>query len=60
MSSLIRIKVYDITEFVSLHPGGDTILKNVGGDSSEGFHGPQHPASVWDLLAKYYLGNLEA
>ena len=53
------MKVYDITEFVSLHPGGDSILKNVGGDSSEGFHGPQHPASVWDLLAKYYLGKLE-
>ena len=44
---------------MSLHPGGDSILKNVGDDSSEGFHGPQHPASVWDLLAKYYIGKLD-
>ena len=44
---------------MSLHPGGDAILNNVGGDSSAGFHGPQHPASVWDLLAKYYIGKLD-
>eukprot|EP01126_Amoeba_proteus_P005647 TRINITY_DN1191_c0_g1_i2.p1 TRINITY_DN1191_c0_g1~~TRINITY_DN1191_c0_g1_i2.p1 ORF type:complete len:227 (+),score=40.82 TRINITY_DN1191_c0_g1_i2:374-1054(+) len=31
-------KVYDVTNFVSTHPGGPVILKNAGGDSSEGFH----------------------
>jgi len=51
-------KVYDVTEFVPLHPGGDSILNHVGGDSTEGFKGPQHPASVWDLLLKYHIGEL--
>ena len=52
-------KVYDVTEFVPLHPGGDSILNHVGGDSTEGFKGPQHPASVWDLLLKYHIGELD-
>ena len=43
-------KVYDITSYVEDHPGGDIILKNVGGDASIGAHGPQHPASMWDVL----------
>jgi hypothetical protein len=29
-------KVYDITYYATIHPGGDSILKNVGGDSSKG------------------------
>ena len=38
--------MYDLTQYVDEHPGGDSILNNVGGDSTEGFHGPQHPATV--------------
>jgi predicted heme/steroid binding protein len=51
-------KVYDVTSFVDSHPGGDTILNNAGKDSSAGVHGPQHPVSVWDVLATYYIGEL--
>lgn len=32
-------RVYDVTEYVAIHPGGDAILRNVGADSSAGFHG---------------------
>jgi cytochrome b involved in lipid metabolism len=32
-------KVYDVTDYIDLHPGGDAILRNAGLDSSEGFHG---------------------
>lgn len=39
-------KVYNITSYVDEHPGGDVILNNVGGDASEGAHGPQHPGNV--------------
>lgn len=53
-------KVYDITDFVDTHPGGDSILNNVGGDSSEGVHGPQHPVTVWDVLAVYLIGDLKS
>lgn len=51
-------KVYDVTEYVDIHPGDDAILNYVGGDSSKGFHGPQHPASVWDVIREFYIGDL--
>ncbi len=38
--------MYDLTDYVDEHPGGESILNNVGKDSTEGFHGPQHPATV--------------
>lgn len=51
-------RVYDITEYIDQHPGGDSILRNVGKDSTEGFRGPQHPATVFDLVEEYRIGNL--
>lgn len=51
-------KVYDVTDFIDEHPGGDSILNNAGKDSSKGFHGPQHPVSVWDVIVLYYIGDL--
>jgi cytochrome b involved in lipid metabolism len=51
-------KVYDVTDYIDEHPGGDSILNNAGGDSTVGVHGPQHPASMWDVLKLYYIGDL--
>mmetsp|Transcript_28328 Transcript_28328/g.28620 ORF Transcript_28328/g.28620 Transcript_28328/m.28620 type:complete len:128 (-) Transcript_28328:221-604(-) len=53
-------KVYDITDYVDQHPGGDSILNHVGGDASAGFHGPQHPVTALDVLANHYIGVLRA
>lgn len=53
-------KVYDITDYVYDHPGGESILTNAGGDSTAGVHGPQHPPSMWDVLKLYYIGDLKA
>lgn len=50
--------VYDVTDYVDEHPGGDSILNNAGADSSLGFHGPQHPVSVADVLVLYKIGSL--
>lgn len=50
--------VYDITSYIDDHPGGDSILNNAGGDSSIGVHGPQHPISMFDVLALYKIGEL--
>jgi len=36
---IIHDKVYDITDYVDEHPGGDAILSNAGGDSTEKFFG---------------------
>jgi cytochrome b involved in lipid metabolism len=52
-------KVYDVTGYVDLHPGGTSICNNAGKDSSVGFHGPQHPTTVIDVLNLYYIGDLE-
>ncbi len=51
-------KVYDITDYVNDHPGGLKILKNVGKDSTEGFHGPQHGISHKQNIIDYYIGTL--
>ena len=52
-------KVYDISSYVNDHPGGDSILTNVGGDATAGFHGPQHPETVVDVIPNYYIGDLK-
>lgn len=52
------LKVYDLTDYVEEHPGGMAILYNAGGDASEGFHGPQHPPTVHELIKDYCIGDL--
>ena len=56
---VIEGKVYDVSEYVDEHPGGDAILNKAGEDATEGFKGPQHPPRVWDELSEYYIGVLE-
>ncbi|KAG2497178.1 hypothetical protein HYH03_004767 [Edaphochlamys debaryana] len=51
-------RVYDITEYVPEHPGGESILRNIGGDATEGFHGPQHPVTTFLLADEYCIGKL--
>jgi cytochrome b involved in lipid metabolism len=52
-------KVYDITAYVDEHPGGESILNNAGGDATDGFHGPQHPPTVLDVVEEYVIGTLK-
>ncbi|CAN0134569.1 unnamed protein product [Scytosiphon promiscuus] len=52
-------KVYDVTPYLEAHPGGDALLRNAGGDSTKGMHGPQHPASAMEILEQHYIGVLE-
>ncbi len=52
---IINGKVYDFTEYLPLHPGGEAILRNAGRDSTEGFSGSQHPARVWDMVNRTAL-----
>uniref|UniRef100_A0A7S0QX03 Cytochrome b5 heme-binding domain-containing protein n=1 Tax=Pyramimonas obovata TaxID=1411642 RepID=A0A7S0QX03_9CHLO len=55
---ILKDKVYDITSYVDDHPGADAILNNAGGDSTEGFHGPQHPERVFHMIDDYLIGDL--
>jgi len=54
-----ELKVYDLTDYVEEHPGGLSILNNAGGDATEGFHGPQHPPTVHELVKDYCIGTLK-
>ncbi|XP_068171400.1 sulfite oxidase, mitochondrial [Antennarius striatus] len=54
--------VYDITEFVSIHPGGDKILLAAGGDLEPfwalyAVHKQEH---VLEMLSEYKVGELSA
>ncbi|KAL6662024.1 hypothetical protein ACP70R_001408 [Stipagrostis hirtigluma subsp. patula] len=57
---IIKDKVYDVTSYVEEHPGGDAILNNAGGDSTEGFFGPQHGTRVFDIIEDFCIGELKA
>ncbi|KER31124.1 oxidoreductase molybdopterin binding domain protein [Opisthorchis viverrini] len=53
-------KVYDVTNFVEKHPGGDKILLAAGSDVAPywrlyAFHHEKH---VIDILREYYIGDL--
>ena len=56
---IIDGKVYDVSDYVLTHPGGDAIMNNVGQDVSAGFHGPQHPKSVHDTVKAFLIGTLK-
>lgn len=58
--SVISGKVYDLTMWVNLHPGGkQAILSICGIDGTERFMAQHHGAQrQMDILARYYIGNL--
>lgn len=57
---IINNKVYNISSYFGSHPGGDSImLGNCGKEASEVFSAI-HSNFAWDLLSKYFIGNLVA
>jgi len=56
----VRGKVYNVTSWVSKHPGGvDTIVLNGGRDATQLFEA-YHPIKVYSMLAPYYVGEITA
>lgn len=55
---VVKGKVYDVTPYVEEHPGGLAILRNAGGDATDGFHGPQHPPRVFDIIDDFLIGTI--
>jgi len=54
----VRGKVYDVTSWVTKHPGGeDTIVLNGGRDGTILFEA-YHPTKVYPMLTKYYVGEI--
>ena len=55
---VVKGRVYDVTAYVDDHPGGAAILKHAGGDATAGFHGPQHPPRVFDIIDDFLIGDV--
>jgi sulfite reductase alpha subunit-like flavoprotein/predicted heme/steroid binding protein len=58
----IHGSVYDVTEFLPIHPGGSLIVTaNAGTDASKTFDDLAHTTNpeVMSLLSKYFIGHLE-
>ena len=62
---LIDGKVYDVTEFIGRHPGGDAVLEGCGIDSTELYEtrpmgsGTPHSPGARQRLDDYYIGELK-
>jgi len=62
---IIDRKVYDVTNFIGQHPGGNVILDACGTDATELFEtrpmgsGTPHSEYARDLLNDYFVGDLE-
>lgn len=56
----INGKVYDCTDFLEEHPGGDEILlSEVGKDATEAFDDVGHSEDARQMLVPMYVGDLE-
>ncbi|XP_076924530.1 cytochrome b5-like [Bidens hawaiensis] len=54
---VINARVYDITKFLTDHPGGDNVLLDVAGkDASEEFEDTGHGSAARLMLDEYYVG----
>ncbi|XP_037084697.1 cytochrome b5-like [Pollicipes pollicipes] len=54
-------RVYDVTRFLGLHPGGaDILLENAGRDATSAFHGVGHSPAAADAMRPYQVGLLAA
>lgn len=55
---IISSKVYDVTDYVSIHPGGENILQGCGKDSTVLFENQGHSLNAKSLKENYYVGDL--
>eukprot|EP01103_Thecamoeba_quadrilineata_P001558 TRINITY_DN11406_c0_g1_i1.p1 TRINITY_DN11406_c0_g1~~TRINITY_DN11406_c0_g1_i1.p1 ORF type:complete len:140 (-),score=7.44 TRINITY_DN11406_c0_g1_i1:54-473(-) len=55
---IIHGKVYDVTKWRDEHPGGDVILKNIGGESTADFEEVGHFTYVRDFMEQFCIGEL--
>jgi len=59
--TVIYDKVYDVTEYLARHPGGEEVLMEyVGYDATIAFRGVGHSKAAFRILEKYLIGILPA
>ncbi|XP_057448083.1 cytochrome b5 [Lotus japonicus] len=53
-------KVYDVTQYLDDHPGGDDVLiAATGKDATDDFEDAGHSKTARELMAEYYIGELD-
>ncbi|KAG6618148.1 hypothetical protein I3842_Q124900 [Carya illinoinensis] len=53
-------KVYDVTQFLRDHPGGDEVLISATGkDATDEFEFVAHSNPAKDMMSKYYIGDID-
>lgn len=56
---IIHNNIYDVTEFLNEHPGGEEVLlEQAGKDGSEAFEDVGHSRDARELMVKYKIGEL--
>ncbi|KAJ8921651.1 hypothetical protein NQ315_010560 [Exocentrus adspersus] len=56
---VIHNNIYDVTEFLNEHPGGEEVLlEQAGKDGSEAFEDVGHSSDARELMIKYKIGEL--
>jgi len=58
MWMIIEGKVYDLTKFIDLHPGGEVIMDGAGRDGTGLFEDMGHSSDARAMLKEYYIGDL--
>ncbi|KYR00844.1 hypothetical protein DLAC_11532 [Tieghemostelium lacteum] len=53
---IINEKVYNVTSYVSSHPGGDAILSNAGGDSTSAFFNSPMTVNAHLVMKDFHIG----
>ncbi|KAF9932326.1 hypothetical protein FBU30_008433 [Linnemannia zychae] len=57
----IHGKVYNISEFIDEHPGGEEVLLDEAGkDATESFEDVGHSDEARSIMSKYYVGEYQA
>ncbi|ERN08621.1 acyl-lipid (9-3)-desaturase [Amborella trichopoda] len=54
----IQGKVYNVTDWLEFHPGGDLPLLNLAGQDVTDVFVAYHPGSAWKFLDKFFVGYL--
>jgi len=55
---ILDSKVYDVTSFITKHPGGEAILRGCGKDATQMF--ARHPESAKEMKENFYIGDLKS
>ena len=52
--------VYNVTDWINIHPGGDVIMYGIGKDATEMFINVGHQSDALQFMDKYKIGILES